>query len=252
MTVAIITGASSGLGKKYVDTIIKEYPQIDEIWLIARRKERLQKIADENPNRSFVNIPLDLGKTDSYERFKRVLAERKPQISILINNAGVDFKGNVIDMTASKIQSMINLNVTGSTLVIKECLPYIKYGGCILQVASVSAFVANPHQNVYSATKAYTASFAIGLREELKKRNINVCIAYPGNMDTEMNPRSHTSKNKSFTHNLPFLNIEKFAHKTIQAARHGRASYTMLPFYKTFRVIAKLIPHSFLVKFTRV
>lgn len=252
MSVAIITGTTSGLGRKYVDALINECPEIDEIWMIARRADRLQAIAEHTPQMRFYNLPLDLSEAESFKKLSKTLADKQPKVSALINNAGINFTGDIKDMPASQIQTMINLNITGSTLMIKTCLPYMQPHSFILQVASVSSFVANPHQTVYSATKSYEASFANGLRHELAPKGINVCLAYPGNMETEMNHKLLNAKKKTVINLLPYLNTEKFAHKTIQMAKKGRASYTMLPFYKAFRVVAKLVPHAFLVRFTRI
>ncbi|GAF38406.1 hypothetical protein FC83_GL001662 [Agrilactobacillus composti DSM 18527 = JCM 14202] len=252
MTVAVISGTTSGLGRQYVDAIMTECPEVDEIWMIARRETRLKQIAATYPTMHFKLITMDLAVPENYVTLQAFFQTHQPTISALISNAGVAFNGDVIDTPLSQLLTMINLNVAGSTALTKIALPYVQSGGFILQVASVSSFVPNPHQAVYSSTKAYIASFALSLRQELKGRNINVCAAMPGRMKTEMDDMLNKTGREGVFELVPSLNIPKFAHRTIQAAKRGQSSYTMNWFYKTFRVVAKLVPHSFLVRFTGV
>ena len=252
MSVAIITGATSGLGRKYVNAVMKQCPDVDEIWLLARRKERMTAIQSAYPQMKFHIIELDLAQEASYMQFAKILQQDHPQISAVIANAGVAYNGDVADMSAEQIQAMLNLNVSGTTRFVRECLKYMTKGSFVLLVSSASAFVPNPHLAVYSATKAYIASFGLALREELKGRQINVCTAMPGRMKTEMDEKLNKDGRQGVFELIPSLDVEKFAQRTIQAAQSGKASYTMLPFYKAYRVVAKLVPHRALIRFTKI
>lgn len=122
-----------------------------------------------------------------------------------------------------------------------------------MEICSVSAFAPNPRLNVYSATKAYLMSFSTGLRQELKPRGINVCAVHPGWMDTEMNAdtgnTNHTN-DAGISIFLPKLEVKKVASKSLAAARKGKASYTQGAFYKGYRLLAKVLPHNLVVKFS--
>lgn len=140
---------------------------------------------------------------------------------------------------------IIDLNCKGATAVTKVCLPYIIDGGTILEVSSTSAFVPNTNLIVYCASKSYVSAFCLGLREELKNRRINVCAMCPGFMLTEMT-KSELTKGQS---HLPVIDPKSAALKSLKAAKKGRAVYTTGAFYKCYRLLAKLIPHTLLVKF---
>ncbi len=125
MSVAIITGTSSGLGKCYVDAVIKLYPNIDELWLIARRLDRLNEIKEMYPNKQFLCISLDLSLRDNFKILEEKLEEKRPQIEVLINDAGVSISGKFENSDFSQIIKMIDLNCIGTTIITKLCLPYM-------------------------------------------------------------------------------------------------------------------------------
>ena len=89
--IAVITGASSGMGREFVYAVDKEF-QLDEIWVIARRKERLEELQEEcrTPVRP---IPMDLSDNASYAAYKDMLEAEKPQVHLLINAAGYGLFG---------------------------------------------------------------------------------------------------------------------------------------------------------------
>ncbi len=252
MSVAVISGTTSGLGRQYVDAILDECPEVTEIWMIARRKAVMARIANEYPNMKFKLLGLDLADQTSYSELAKVLREFQPKIEAVVSNAGVAYSQNVIDEPLQEIETMIKLNVIGATALIRLCLPYINSDGFILSVASTSSFVPHPHMSVYSSTKAYLKSFSLGLREELRDRKIKVCVVFPGRMKTEMDARLNQGERLGAINKVPVVDTKKFAYRTIRAARNGRATYTMLPFYKAFRVMASLVPQSIIVRFTKI
>lgn len=253
MSVAVISGTTSGLGREFVNAVMDECPDVDEIWMIARRRDRLESIAAEYPHMRFVCLPLDLAQDASYEMLKNELEARKPDAGVVIANAGVAGAGLVAQSQPESLERMIRLNAIGSTMLIRLCLPYMRRGTFIIQVSSVSAFAPNPNLTVYSATKAYASFFAAGLREELKPRGINVLRLNPGNMRTEMQSgvADHPDKaHGSTAAKLPFIDMAKFARIALCKARAGCASYTMHPVYKSYRVLAKLVPMRLLTPFS--
>ena len=93
MQIAIITGASSGLGKVFFEKVAERYPQLDEYWVIARSENKLKELAEQHPRLKVRAVPLDLADTRSMETFENLLDEQKPDIRVLINNAGYDKPG---------------------------------------------------------------------------------------------------------------------------------------------------------------
>ena len=245
MSIAVITGASSGLGTCYVDAVTKLFPEIDELWLIARREERLKEVAGKYPNKYCIIIPMDMADMSSFKMLEEKLKIEKPHIKVLINDAGMSSGSPFEDMELECILKIIDLNCKGATAITKVCLPYIIDGGTILEVSSTSAFVPNTNLIVYCASKSYVSAFSLGLREELKDRHINVCAMCPGFMLTEMT-KPELTKGQS---RLPVIPPKTAALKSLKAAKKGRAVYTTGIFYKCYRLLAKIIPHTILVKF---
>ena len=245
MSIAVITGASSGLGVCYIDAVTKLYPKIDELWMNASREERLKEVAKMYPDKRCVIIPMDMADMNNFKMLEEKLKADNPQIEVLINDAGVSAGGRFSDIELERMLKMIDLNCKGATAVTKVCLPYIIDGGTILEVSSTSAFVPNTNLIVYCASKSYVSAFSLGLREELKGRRINVCAMCPGFMLTEMT-KPELTKGQS---RLPVIDPKTAALKSLKAAKKGRAVYTTGAFYKCYRLLAKLIPHTLLVKF---
>lgn len=249
MSLAVITGASSGLGSCYVDAVTKLFPEIDELWLIARREDRLKEAASKHADKRCVIIPMDLSDMNSYEAFSEKLRQEKPRIQVLVNDAGIAGGGPFEEMDLSRMLNIIDLNCRGATAVTRLCLPYMVDGGTILEVSSTSAFVPNTNLIVYSASKAYVSSFCLGLREELRHRKINVCAMCPGLMLTEMNRHTGKIELTRRQKRLPVIDPKTAALQSLKAAKKGRAVYTTGAFYKCYRLLAKLVPHTLLVKF---
>lgn len=249
MKIAVITGASSGLGKVFSEKVLARYPKLDEVWLIARREKKLQELASRYPERKFRALPLDLSNTSSYEQLDALLHELKPEVKILINNAGFEREGLFREMSSADILAMINLNITGMTMVNRCFLPYMKRGSYEIITGSVSSFVPVPWQAVYSASKAYVRFFARAVREEEKKRGVHILLLCPGNMETEMNVKSAATGKIS---RLPYLDLQKETVKAMKKAEKGAAVYTPLAFYKAYRVFGKIVPSAVAVKFTSI
>ncbi len=244
MNIALITGCTSGLGFAYVDAVIQLYPEIHEIWLIARREHRLKEIAQNFPKKHFVLIPLDLSDIKAYRNLEEKLQKEKPQIQIFIHAAALS-KANPFEKIALEdALSMIELNCKGTTALTKICLPYMIDHSLLLEVSSTSAFVPNKNGIVYSATKAYLSSFCLGLKEELKDRSIHVCTVCPGFMLTEMTKGNLTKKQQR----LPVIDPKQAAIKSLKAAQKGKSVYTTGIFYKFYHLLTKLLPQNIMVK----
>lgn len=156
MDIAVITGASSGLGKVFAEKVCARYKDLDEIWLIARRKDRLEQFAQEHPDVKIRPISMDLSLDSSYEELAEILAEASPNIRVFINNAGFNKMDRFDKAKKSDILSTINVNVKGMTMVNKVCLPYLSKGSFEIITGSVGSFAPIPGQAVYSGSKVYT------------------------------------------------------------------------------------------------
>ncbi len=251
MKIAIITGASSGLGAELAKAVALNRTEIEEIWLIARRADRLDALAQKLsvPCRA---LSLDLTSEADLNELSAALKEKKPEIALLINNAGFGKLGEFKDLAAEENAGMVRLNCEALTLVTSIALPYMKEKSEIINSCSIASFAPNARMAVYSSTKAYVMSLSRALRFELKPFKINVLACCPGPMDTEFLPIAGIGKGDSFTFDtLPKVSPKIMAEKALRASEKGKSVYTNRLFYKFYRVLAKLLPHSLVMYFCK-
>ncbi len=183
MKIAVITGASSGMGREFVYAIDKTY-KLDEIWVIARREDRLHELKKECKT-SIRPLALDLNNRESFEVYKTLLIEEKPEIHFLVNAAGFGLFGTFTEMDLNQQLNIIDLNAGALTALTYLSIPYMKKGSHIINLASNSSWQPVPYINVYGASKAYVMSFSRALGVELKTQGIHVMAVAPGWIKTE-------------------------------------------------------------------
>ena len=251
MKTAIITGASSGLGREFARQLTDVFPDIACCWLIARREDRLEEVAREMVGVETVCLPMDLSDPASFTALEAKLAEEKPEVRLLINNAGCGYLG-LMGETRTDLQTrMVDLNVRALTAVTNLVIPYMPAGAHILSTSSIAAFCPTPRMTVYGATKAYVSSFAVGLSEELRRREISVTAVCPGPMKTEFLEVGNIAGRSPAFELLPYCDQVRVAEGALRAAKAGRTIYTPRLFYKFYRLLAKVAPVKLMVKFTK-
>ncbi len=250
MKIAIITGASSGLGKEYALQLAENFPEVEAVWLVARRKALLDELAATLPLPS-VCVPLDLTSDTDLGLLSRKLEEEKPEVRVLVNCAGCGYLANVAE-TAPELRSrMCDLNMRAMTLVTRIALPYMPEGGHIVNVSSIASFCPNARMTVYSSTQAYVSSFSLGLREELRDRKISVTAVCSGPMDTEFLDVGEIRGNSKMFKTLPYCDPKKVASGSYKAAKKDQAFHTPRAFFKLYRFIAKVTPSTIVVKLAK-
>ena len=183
MNIAIVTGASSGMGREFV-LQLNSYVDVDEIWVIARRLDALESLNQEvaTPVRP---IGLDLADAASFPALEAMLAEEKPNIKLLVNAAGFGKFGSHYRISPEDEAKMIDLNCKAVVLMTRLCLPYMEAGSHILQLDSLSAFQPVPYITTYAATKAFVLSYSRAMNRELKPKGIRMMAMNPGWVKTE-------------------------------------------------------------------
>lgn len=171
------------MGKDFVKELQKE-KNVDEIWMIARRAERLNRMVSEASERLRA-FALDLTDMNSFECFEKTLREETPQIQFLVNAAGAGRMGQVSSIDYREHAFVLDINVKALTCMTRICLPYMKKGSRIIQLCSGSAFLPQPEFASYAASKAYVLSFSRALRQEIKNLGITVTAVCPGPVNTE-------------------------------------------------------------------
>lgn len=183
MKIAVITGASSGMGRDFVYAIDKEF-ELDEIWVIARREERLMELQD-GCKAKIRPLVLDLLDEANYEVYKDLLEAEKPEVKVLVNGAGFGLFGTFIEMDLKTQLDSVKLNSCALTAMCHMTIPYMKKGSKIINLASNSSWQPVPYINVYGSSKAYVLNFSRALGVEIKKLGIHVMAVAPGWIQTE-------------------------------------------------------------------
>lgn len=184
MRLAIVTGASSGLGF-ITARKLGESEDCEALWVIARRGEKLEKLKELLPGKRVVPYSLDLTDPQSYEFLQGELAREKPQVLWLVNNAGFGLYGRFLELPLRKQLEMISLNITALTALTHIVAPYMPRGSHLVQLSSSAAFLPLPYFAVYAASKSYVLSLGLSLAMELKPLGIQVTTVAPGPIPTE-------------------------------------------------------------------
>lgn len=236
----IITGASSGLGKEYLKQLLSR-TDILEYWIIARRKEVLEEIAKEDPR--IIPVPCDLCKKEDLQTLIDKLDKEKPNVKLLVNNAGLGKVGNLEDLSMDETDSMIDLNIKASTRIIQIVLPFMSKGSAILNVASIAGFQPMPGFSVYAASKAYVLSLSHALHTELKPRGISVTAVCPYWVtDTQFISVMKESGNKGYESRLGSTTSPNVVSKSLEALKKNQSVCTPDMVSSIVRVFSKLSP----------
>lgn len=246
MKIAVVTGASSGLGREFARQISARYSKFDEIWLIARRTERLEEVADEIKLTSRV-ISLDLSSNDELLSLKELLEENAPDIKLLVNCAGYGKSGSFDELDYDEQLGMIDINCRALTAVTKLCLPYISSNSRIIELASAAAFMPQPDFAVYAATKAYVLNFSKAINKELKPKKITVTAVCPGPVDTEF--FDIAGKNVKPLKRMVMAKPENVVEQAIKDAALGNELSIYGRTMKLAHVAGRFLPHRLLMKF---
>ena len=180
--VALITGASAGLGVEFARQLSRRG---HALVLAARRKDRLEALASELGNARA--LAADLSEADSAARLVADLESAGEQVEVLVNNAGFGLIGRFAELDAKRQRQMIDLNVGTLADLCRAIAPQMveRRSGAILNLASTAAFQPGPNMAVYFATKAFVLSFTEALHEELKPHGVRVSCLCPGPTRTE-------------------------------------------------------------------
>ena len=181
MKIAIVTGASSGMGREFV-LQLSQYVQVDEIWAIARREDALKSLKAAVTVRP---VPLDLCDSTSFSRFAALLEAEKPEVRLLVNAAGFGKFGAYHKISIEDECRMIDLNCKALVAMTRLTLPYMQEGGHVLQLASNSSWQPVPYITTYGATKAMVLSYSRAMNRELKAKGIRMMSMNPGWVRTE-------------------------------------------------------------------
>jgi NADP-dependent 3-hydroxy acid dehydrogenase YdfG len=201
--VAIVTGASSGIGEATALALAAEGATVV---IVARRGDRLQTLATRLTDIGGQAVPItaDVSDEAQIEAVVQQTQAKFGKVDILINNAGVMLLGMIDGANTEDWRRMINLNVLGLMYATHKVLPLMKAQGAghIVNISSVAGRVANAGSGVYNASKWAVGAFSEALRKEVYQNNIRVTIIEPGLVATELPQHVTDPKAKETTANF--------------------------------------------------
>lgn len=247
MKIIIITGASSGIGREFALQMDDYFTNIDEFWLIARSKNKLQELAGRLKHHTRI-LAMDVTKDAQLERLEDTLIEKNATVCMLINCAGYGLMGPFAEQDREEALGMIRLNCESLTNITHRMIPYMKRGSRIIQLASSAAFLPQLDFAVYAATKSYVLSFSRALGEELRKQEITVTAVCPGPVDTPFFDIAEKTGTTLSIKKYTMVKPRQVVSLALRDSYKKRAmSVCSLPI-QGFQVLAKLTPHSILLK----
>ena len=243
MKIAVITGASSGMGREFV-LQLTQYVEVDQIWVIARRAEALESLVKE------VSVPLqvlalDLCREDSYQVYARKLEEEKPDVKLLVNAAGFGKFGAYDKVPLEDDLRMIDLNCKALVAMTRLTLPYMAAGSHILQLDSLSAFQPVPYITTYGATKSFVLSYSRATNRELKTKGVRMMAMNPGWVKTEFFNHALVTNSGEVQYYNRLYEAKDVVATGLKDLYRSRKDYSVHGFPTRMQVrLVKLLPHS--------
>ena len=243
MKIAIVTGASSGMGREFV-LQLPQYVQVDEIWAIARRESALKALKEQCavPVRP---VALDLLEDASFTRYRTLLATEKPEVALLVNAAGFGKFGSSENIPLEDETRMIDLNCKALVIMTRLTLPYMPKGSHILQLDSLSAFQPVPYITTYGATKAFVLSYSRAMNRELKGKGIRMMAMNPGWVKTEFFDHAFQTNSSEVQYFDRLFEAKDVVATGLKDLYKTKKDYSVhgLPVRMQVRLV-KLLPHS--------
>lgn len=248
MNIAVVTGASSGMGREFA-LQLTGFVDVDEIWVIARRESALEALKEQ------ISVPvrpvcLDLGRMESFSAYAALLEQEKPNVRLLVNAAGFGKFGAYHKVSVEDDARMIDLNCKALVMMTRMTLPYMAPGSHILQLDSLSAFQPVPYITTYGATKAFVLSYSRSMNQELKPRGIRMMAMNPGWVKTEFfNHAFQTNGDGEVQYFNRLYEAKDVVATGLKDLYHSKKDYSVhgLPVRNQIRLV-KLLPHSLVMK----
>ena len=247
MNIAVVTGASSGMGREFVRQL-SQYITPDEIWVIARREDALLKLRQEVSIPLRI-LPLDLCKDESFREYAALLEREKPNIQLLVNAAGFGKFGLFHTVSLDEDLRMIDLNCKSLVAMTRLSMPYMGAGSHILQLDSLSAFQPVPYITTYGATKSFVLSYSRAANAELKGTGIRMMAMNPGWVKTEFFQHAFGTNEGQVQYFDRLYEAEDVVRTGLKDLYKTKKEYSVHGFMTRMQVrLVKLLPHNIVMK----
>lgn len=247
MDVIVVTGASSGIGREFARQMDDYFTGVEEFWLIARDKKKLQETAKCMPNHRTRIFPMDITNGLNLDWLEAAMKEQGVVVRMLINCAGYGVMGEFAAQERSSQTGMVMLNCNALTDITHRMIPFMRRGSRIIQMASCAAFLPQPDFAVYAATKSYVLSFSRALGEELKTRGIYVTAVCPGPVDTPFFDIAERTGSTLSVKKITMVKADRVVAQALRDSLHKRPlSVCSLPI-QGIQLMSKVLPHQWIL-----
>lgn len=245
MKIGIITGASSGFGAEFARQIDKEY-DLDELWLVARREDRLKELAGTLQTGTRC-LALDLTQESSMEKIEDLVNAEGATVKLLINNAGFGYFKAFMDRPLEDWLRLVDLNSKAMVSLSYRMIKYMENGSEIYNTCSSSAFQPVPYIAVYGASKSFALNFTRAINMELKPKGIRAIAVCPHWTKTEFFDTA-VDEEKVVVYYNHFNTPERVVSTAIRNMRKGKDVSTVDFAVKWQIFLVKHLPHSLVMK----
>ena len=242
MKIAIVTGASSGMGKDFARKLDGE--GLDEIWVVAKHEDGLLDLKNDLKTKTKI-LTFDLSNLESIDEIQKEIENNKATVMWLVNCAGFGKFNSWENIRTETSLNMIDLNCKAVVKLTDICIPNMTQGSWIVNFSSVAAFQPVPYANIYAATKAFLLSYSRALSYELKSRKISVTCVCPYWTKTKFFDRAVSQENKVVKKYVVMYDSEKVVRKAYKDSLK-RKRLSIYGFVSNAQVfLTKLFPASF-------
>lgn len=197
--IALVTGASSGIGKATAKRLSDEGAQV---FIVARRRDALEEVA-ASLDGDVESIVADITVKDDLDRLFAMIRGKAGRLDIVVANAGLSEHATLEETTPEHIERMFGLNSHSALLTVQGALPLMTQGGSIIVVGSIATRLGTPGNGSYAASKATIRSYTRTWANELAGRGIRVNTLTPGGTDTAMFASASEEDRRKLTDSIP-------------------------------------------------
>lgn len=242
--IAVVTGASSGIGKQFAMQLAKR-PEVEEVWALARNKEKLNKLTLEIDKTVRV-FSVDVSDNTQVNKFFLEVEKEKPEIIWLANNAGWGKFCRYNDLTPEESISMINTNCSGVVNMALRSLVYMPKGAHIINTSSASAFLPLPYMGLYAATKAFVRSCSRSMNKEMRSKRVSVTCMCPYWVNTNFFDNAQKNKGEILITNFEVMyKADDVVKKAIVDAEKGKDMSVYGRINQIQHIMTKIFPQRF-------